>query len=64
MANEIIKDELKDKKVYQWELAVALGISEQTMVRRMRFEMSEDKQWKLLALINEIAMKKEGYIDT
>lgn len=64
MANEIIKDELKDKKVYQWELAVALGISEQTMVRRMRFEMNEDEQWNLLALINEIAMKKEGYIDT
>ena len=64
MANKIIKDELKDKKVYQWELAVALGISEQTMVRRMRFEMNEDEQWKLLALINEIAMKKEGYIDT
>ena len=64
MANEIIKDELKDKKVYQWELAVALGISEQTMVRRMRFEMSEDKQWELLTLINELAMKKEGYIDT
>ncbi len=64
MANEIIKDELKDKKVYQWELAVALGISEQTMVRRMRFEMSEDKRWELLALINELAMEKEGYIDT
>ena len=64
MANKIIKDELKDKKVYQWELAVALGISEQTMVRRMRFEMSEDEQWKLLALINELAMKKEGYFDT
>ena len=64
MANEIIKDELKDKKVYQWELAVALGISEQTMVRRMRFEMSEDKQWELLTLINELAMKKDGYIDT
>lgn len=31
MANEIIREELKEKKVYQWELAHALGISEQTM---------------------------------
>lgn len=59
MANEIIREELKEKKVYQWELAHALGISEQTMVRRMRFEMDEDEQWRLLALINEIAMHKE-----
>ena len=59
MANEMIREELKEKKVYQWELAHALGISEQTMVRRMRFEMDEDEQWRLLALINEIAMHKE-----
>lgn len=59
MSNEIIREELKEKKVYQWELAHALGISEQTMVRRMRFEIDEDEQWRLLALINEIAMYKE-----
>lgn len=61
MTNEIIREELKEKKVYQWELASALGISEQTMVRKMRFEMSDDEQMKLLALISEIAMDKEDF---
>lgn len=61
MTNEIIREELKEKKVYQWELASALGISEQTMVRKMRFEMSDDEQMKLLALISEIAMDKGDF---
>lgn len=61
MTNEIIREELKEKKVYQWELASALGISEQTMVRKMRFEMPDDEQMKLLALISEIAMDKEDF---
>lgn len=64
MANEFIREELKEKKVFQWELAHELGISEQTMVRKMRFEMEDDEQLKLIAFINEIAMKKENAYDT
>ena len=54
MSNEIIREELKVKKVRQWELAHALGISEQTMVRKMRFEMPDDEQLKILAVIEKI----------
>ncbi len=62
MANEIIRDELKERKVYQWELAHELDISEQTMVRRMHFEMNEEEQWKYIALIDKIALRKEHAI--
>ena len=31
MANEIIRTELKEKGVRQWELAAAIGVSEQTL---------------------------------
>ncbi len=62
MANEIIRDELKERKVHQWELAHELGVSEQTMVRRMRFEMNEDEQWRYIALIDKIALRKEHAI--
>ena len=41
MANQIIRDELRERKVYQWELAKALVISEATMVRKMRTEIGE-----------------------
>lgn len=36
-----------------------LAFPSRLWVRRMRFEMDENEQWRLLALINEIAMHKE-----
>ena len=59
MANRIIRDELREQKVYQWELAKALGISESTMVRKMRIEMSDEETRELLALIDSIALDKK-----
>ena len=62
MANQIIRDELRERKVYQWELAKALGISEATMVRKMRTEISDEETTELLALIDTIALEKLGLI--
>ena len=59
MANKIIREELKARGVRHWELAAALGISEQTMVRRLRFELDEDHQLEMLMKIEEIAKRKE-----
>ena len=60
MANKIIREELKARGVRHWELAAALGISEQTMVRRLRFELDEDRQLEMLMKIEEIAKRKEN----
>ena len=62
MANQIIRDELRERKVFQWELAKALGISEATMVRKMRTEISDEETTELLALIDMIALEKLGLI--
>ena len=59
MANKIIREELKARGVRYWELAAALDISEQTMVRRLRFELDEDCQLEMLMKIEEIAKRKE-----
>ena len=59
MANLIIREELKARGVRHWELAAALGISEQTMVRRLRFELDENYQLEMLMKIEEIAKRKE-----
>lgn len=59
MANKIIREELKARGVRHWELAAELGISEQTMVRRLRFELDEDRQLDMLMKIEEIAKRKE-----
>ena len=63
MANKIVRDELKSRGVRHWELAHALGVSEQTLVRWLRFELSEDKQIKMLEKIEEIVKDKEEAID-
>ena len=62
MANEIIRTELKEKGVRQWELAAAIGISEQTMVRRMRFEMPDEVQLHLLEVIEKVAAEKSKVV--
>ena len=64
MANKIIREELKAKGVLHWELAAALGISEQTMVRRLRFELGEDRQLEMLMKIEKIAKRKERSFET
>lgn len=62
-ANKIVRDELKEREVCHWELAHELGVSEQTLVRWLRFELSEDKQLDMLERIEEIAKRKETIID-
>ncbi|MCR5541129.1 MAG: hypothetical protein K6F71_09985 [Ruminococcus sp.] len=62
-ANAIIRDELKTKGVRHWELAHELGVSEQTLVRWLRFEIDEDKQFDMLEKIEAIAKRKENVLD-
>ncbi|MCM1166611.1 MAG: hypothetical protein NC299_14760 [Lachnospiraceae bacterium] len=44
MANQIIRDELRGQKVFQWELAKALGISEATMLCKMQTKLSNEER--------------------
>lgn len=44
-ANEGIRKELRAEGVYLWEIAHALNVSEATITRKMRFELSaQDKR--------------------
>ena len=61
--NTIIREELKAIGVRHWELAHELGVSEQTLVRWLRFELDEDKQFDMLDKIETIAKRKETAID-
>ena len=64
MANKIIREELKERGVRHWELAHELGVSEQTLVRWLRFELSEDRQLDMLMRIEEITKRKERSLET
>ncbi len=55
IANEIIFTELKSKSIKAEKLADVLGITEQTLMQVLLFELDEQEQLRLLWLINLIA---------
>ena len=63
MANKIVREELKQRGVRHWELAHELGVSEQTLVRWLRFELDDDRQLDMLMKVEAIAKRKETAID-
>lgn len=52
-ANQEVREALHNKGMKQWELADMLGISEFTLARWLRKELTEDKKELLLKAINE-----------
>lgn len=52
-ANQEVREALQNKGKKQWELADMLGISEFTLARWLRKELTEDKKELLLKAINE-----------
>ena len=55
MKNRKIRDAARAAKVGLWEVADALGISEPTMTRKLRYELPTNEQEKFLVLIERIA---------
>lgn len=59
MNNQEIRKTAKEKNVSLWEIADELKISEPTMTRKLRHELSEAEKTKILALIDKIAERRE-----
>jgi DNA-binding Lrp family transcriptional regulator len=57
MSNTELRAELKAAKIPYWKIAEKLGVHENTIIRRMRKELSEDDRKAFFAAIAEI--KKE-----
>ena len=53
MTNMKIRLTLMETGVRQYELGKLLGVSESTIWRKMRFEMPEEEQEKIVRLIKE-----------
>ena len=53
MKNAIVRQALKKYGMCQWELALILGVSEQTMYRKLRVELPEEEQHNLADLITK-----------
>jgi len=55
IANEIVFTELKSRNVSAEDLAETLGITKQTLMQLLRFELDEQEQIKMLWLINNLS---------
>ena len=53
-----VRKELASRGIMQWELANRLGVNETTLCRRLRVELPEEEQDRLIAIIQDI--QKEG----
>lgn len=58
MANEDIKKLIKKKRLFQYEVADAMGISEGYLATILRKPLSDDKKREVLEAINK-ALNKE-----
>lgn len=54
MPNAHIKETLNKNRVYHWEVAKRLGVSEMTLFRWLRQDLPEDKKQLILKAITEI----------
>ena len=59
MLNNVdIREHAKDRGVRLWELAIKMGISEPTMTRKLRAELSDTEKASIMANIDAIAADK------
>ena len=55
MNNQEIRKYAKSKNINLWEIAKYLNISEPTMTRKLRVELSEEEKQKIFKIIDELA---------
>ena len=60
MANQKVKDAAKAADVRLWEVAEAIGISDGAFSRKLRRELPEAEQRKILSIVADLARRKEA----
>ena len=62
MKNVRIRDAAKQAGVYLWEVAERWGCNDGNFSRRLRRELPEDEQRRILGIIAELVAEKKGAI--
>lgn len=58
MKNLEIRLLLAEKRIKHYELAKAMGISDTTLSKKLRFELSNNQKQEIIEIINELARNK------
>lgn len=59
-ANQRVREALKEADLFQWELAILMGVSEATLQKRLRVEMPKAEQDKIIDLIRNHTKEERG----
>ncbi len=59
MCNMDLRQKAKEKGVFFWQIAAELKVSEPTITRRLRFELSETEKQKYFSIIDKLSAEKE-----
>ena len=62
MANLEIRQAMSVSGVFSYEVAEAMSISESTMTRKMRQELTEEEKLKILEIIERLSREKQGVV--
>ncbi len=63
MTNNEVRKALKMNGVFLWEVGNALGVSESTVTRLMRTELTEEKKQEFLEAIQRVRREREESVD-
>lgn len=64
MCNTDIRTAAKNAGIFLYQIASAMGISEPTMTRKLRFELSNDEKQTIFNVINHIHAKSDENKET
>lgn len=59
-ANADIRSMMKEKKVPVYAIGAVMGVHENTIFRRLRFELPEQDKQKFIRIINELSDQSEN----
>jgi len=62
MKNIEIRVRAKERGVFLWEIASAMGVSDMTITRHLRKELSQDEKEKIIAIIDRLYREKQEVI--
>ena len=58
--NDMIRLKARNKRIPLWEIAERIGISEATISRWMRVQLSEEKESRILKAMEEITEERKA----
>lgn len=54
MNNKDVREEIKKSKLFQWQVAEAIGINESAFSRKLRYELPKEEKQEIFSVIQKL----------